>query len=182
VTTPIREAWANALVELAKTDDRVIVLDGDLAPSTRADIFADAHPQKFFQTGIEEQNMVGMAAGLAALGQLTPEVYQRLDSLGDVLRDRLAASFEARDVPVQVTGDASLFCVHFSDQPVTDYRSLAARSQGRNREFFLRMLNQGVLLAPRGLGAVSTPVGDADLDRFLEAADRVAEEMAASGL
>ncbi|MBO0686306.1 MAG: aminotransferase class III-fold pyridoxal phosphate-dependent enzyme, partial [Candidatus Dormibacteraeota bacterium] len=151
----------------------------------RADVMDLLDPRRegfMAQGGTYNGNPLGMAAGLAALGQLTPQVYERLDSLGEGLRGRLAASFEARDVPVQVTGDASLFCVHFSDQPVTDYRSLAARSQDRNREFFLRMLNQGVLLAPRGLGALSTAVGDAELDRFFEAADRVAEEMAAAGL
>ena len=84
-------------------------------------------------------------------------------------------------MPVEVTGDASLFCVHFTDRPVTDYRSLAVRDEVRSREFFLRMLNNGILLAPRGLGALSTPMGEAEIDRFLEAADRVAEEMAVSG-
>jgi glutamate-1-semialdehyde 2,1-aminomutase len=93
----------------------------------------------------------------------------------------LVRAFERRDLPVEVTGDASLFCVHFSGRPVTDYRSLAARDERRNREFFLRMLNHGVLLAPRGLGALSTPMGEAELTHFLAAAERVAEEMAASG-
>ncbi|MBO0682296.1 MAG: aspartate aminotransferase family protein [Candidatus Dormibacteraeota bacterium] len=149
----------------------------------RADVMQLLDPRRegfMAQGGTYNGNPLGMAAGLAALAQLTPEAYERLDSLGEDLRGRLAASFEARDVPVQVTGDASLFCVHFSDRPVTDYRGLAARSQPRNREFFLRMLNQGVMLAPRGLGALSTAVGDAELERFFEAADRVAEEMAAT--
>lgn len=64
----MRVQWAETLVELAKTDDRVIVLDADLAGSTRADIFADAHPEKFFEIGIAEQHLVGMAAGLATMG------------------------------------------------------------------------------------------------------------------
>jgi glutamate-1-semialdehyde 2,1-aminomutase len=133
------------------------------------------------QGGTYNGNPLGMAAGLAALRQLTPDVYDRLAAQGEGLRARLAEAFEERDVPVQVTGDASLFCVHLSDRPVTDYRGLAARSEVRNREFFLRMLNRGVLLAPRGLGAVSTPMGEPELERVLAAAGRVAEEMAASG-
>lgn len=63
-----REAWAETLVELAKSDPRIVVLDGDLATSTRADLFAIAHPEKFFEIGIAEQNMVGMAFGLSTLG------------------------------------------------------------------------------------------------------------------
>jgi transketolase len=64
----MREAWGNALVELAGTYPDLVVLDGDLANSTRADIFAAAHPDRFFEMGIAEQNLIGVAAGLATLG------------------------------------------------------------------------------------------------------------------
>lgn len=63
-----RETFGQTLVELANENDRVVVLDGDLGTSTRTDIFADAHPARFLQMGIAEQNMVGVAAGLATLG------------------------------------------------------------------------------------------------------------------
>ncbi len=66
--TAMRDAWADALVELARTDPRIIVVDGDLANSTKADKFALAHPDRFFQMGIAEQNLVGVASGLAAWG------------------------------------------------------------------------------------------------------------------
>jgi transketolase len=63
-----RETFGHTLVQLASENDRVLVLDGDLGTSTRTDIFASAHPSKFLQMGIAEQNMVGVAAGLATLG------------------------------------------------------------------------------------------------------------------
>ena len=63
-----REVFGRTLVELAAEDERVVVLDGDLANSTRADIFADAYPDRFLAMGIAEQNMAGVAAGLATLG------------------------------------------------------------------------------------------------------------------
>lgn len=63
-----RQVWGETLVELARTDPRIVVLDGDLATSTRADLVADAHPDRFIQVGIAEQNMVGMAFGLSTLG------------------------------------------------------------------------------------------------------------------
>src|SRR5439155_4381824 len=134
------------------------------------------------QGGTYNGNPLGMAAGLAALRQLTPPVYEDLAAAGERVRAGLVQAFEGRDVPVEVTGDASLFCVHFSGRPVTDYRSLASRDEERNREFFLRMLNNGVLLAPRGLGAVSKAIGDEEVEQFLEVAGRVAEEMAGSGV
>jgi transketolase len=70
VTRPMREAWADTLSELAVDDPDILVLDGDLATSTRADRFAAAHPERFLEMGIAEQNMVGVAAGLATLGYI----------------------------------------------------------------------------------------------------------------
>ena len=66
----LREVWGNTLVELAADYPDLVVLDGDLANSTRADIFAAACPDRFFEMGIAEQNMVGVAAGMATLGAL----------------------------------------------------------------------------------------------------------------
>lgn len=64
----LREAWGETMAEIGKSDPRIVVLDGDLANSTRADIFAAAHPDRFFEMGIAEQNMIGVAAGLATVG------------------------------------------------------------------------------------------------------------------
>jgi len=64
----MREAWGEHLVELGQTHPNLVVLDGDLANSTRADLFAAAHPARFFEMGIAEQNMLGVAAGLATTG------------------------------------------------------------------------------------------------------------------
>ena len=68
MTLPLRDVWAATLIELAETNPDLLVLDGDLATSTRADRFANAHPDRFLQMGIAEQNMVGAATGLATLG------------------------------------------------------------------------------------------------------------------
>jgi transketolase len=68
MSAPMREIWAETLSELAADNPDLLVLDGDLATSTRADRFAVAHPDRFLQMGIAEQNMVGVAVGLATLG------------------------------------------------------------------------------------------------------------------
>ena len=60
--------FGHTLVELAAENPNLVVLDGDLANSTGADIFADAYPERFLEMGIAEQNMFGVAAGLAAVG------------------------------------------------------------------------------------------------------------------
>src|SRR3954470_25008406 len=64
----MRDAWGEKLFELCSSNPRTVVLDADLANSTKADMFARAHPERFFQMGIAEQNLIGAAAGLASLG------------------------------------------------------------------------------------------------------------------
>jgi len=63
-----REVWGQTLVELGKIHPELLVLDGDLANSTRAELFENAFPERFLQMGIAEQNMMGVAAGLAEIG------------------------------------------------------------------------------------------------------------------
>jgi transketolase len=65
---PMREVFGETLAAIADEDPRVFVLDGDVGSSTRADIFEKAHPDRYLQMGIAEQNMVGTAAGLATMG------------------------------------------------------------------------------------------------------------------
>lgn len=63
-----RVAFGETLVELGRQNENIVVLDADLAPSSRVDMFQQAFPERFFQVGIAEQNMIGMAAGLSTLG------------------------------------------------------------------------------------------------------------------
>ena len=63
-----REAYGKALVELGEQNKNVVVLDADLAGATMTKYFKAAHPERFFDCGIAEGNMVGVAAGLAAMG------------------------------------------------------------------------------------------------------------------
>jgi transketolase len=63
-----RDVFGDTLARLARTNPNVLVLDADLANSTKADTFALAVPEQFFEMGIAEQNMVGVAAGLTTLG------------------------------------------------------------------------------------------------------------------
>ena len=65
-----RESFGMALCELAKEHDDIIVLDADLAAATKTEIFKKAYPDRFFDCGIAEANMIGVAAGLAAAGKV----------------------------------------------------------------------------------------------------------------
>lgn len=63
-----RESYGNALVELGHEHDDFVVLDADLAAATKTDMFKRAFPDRFFDVGIAEQNLMGIAAGIAATG------------------------------------------------------------------------------------------------------------------
>lgn len=64
-----RVAYGQALAEIGYTNPNIIVLDADLAKSTQTILFGKEHPDRFFYVGISEQNMMSMAAGLAANGK-----------------------------------------------------------------------------------------------------------------
>ena len=64
----LRDVFGDTLVSLGWTNPNVVVLDADLANSTKADKFAMAYPDRFLQMGIAEQNFVGVAVGLASVG------------------------------------------------------------------------------------------------------------------
>ncbi len=68
IKTATRDAYGKALVELGEKNDKIIVLDADLAAATKTGMFKKAFPERFFDSGIAESNMMGVAAGLATTG------------------------------------------------------------------------------------------------------------------
>jgi len=65
-----REAYGRALVRLGRENKNIVALDADLAKSTMTKLFADEFPDRFFDCGVAEQNMIGIAAGLALCGKI----------------------------------------------------------------------------------------------------------------
>lgn len=70
VKVATRDSYGNALVECAKENPNLVVLDADLAEATKTSIFKKAFPERHIDCGIAESNMVGIAAGLAATGKI----------------------------------------------------------------------------------------------------------------
>ena len=64
-----RDAYGQVLVELGNENKDIVVMDADLAAATKTGMFKKAHPDRFFNAGIAEGNMIGVAAGLAAAGK-----------------------------------------------------------------------------------------------------------------
>ncbi len=65
-----REAYGRTLVELGRENPDIVVLDADLSSSTYTKLFAKEFPERFFNFGIAEANMMGVAAGLASCGKI----------------------------------------------------------------------------------------------------------------
>ena len=65
-----RQAYGEALVELGKTNENLVVMDADLSGSTKTAMFAKEFPERFFNMGIAEQNLYGAATGCAMSGKV----------------------------------------------------------------------------------------------------------------
>ncbi|HEV2141371.1 MAG TPA: aspartate aminotransferase family protein [Candidatus Dormibacteraeota bacterium] len=145
----------------------------------RADVMALLDPRReasLAQGGTYNGNPLGMAAGLATMTELTPDVYEDLNRKGARVAELLVEVFASHHVPVQVNSAGSMFALHFTDRPVTDYRGVAGADKQKTRDFFLSLVNHGVLMAPRGMGALSTPMGEQDIQQFIDAVDAVVAE------
>jgi glutamate-1-semialdehyde 2,1-aminomutase len=127
------------------------------------DRFDARRPGAMSHGGTFNGNPVGAAAGLATLRELTPDRYVHLAELGERLRAGLADAFAADRLDVRVDGIASLFQV-FLGPTLVGQGSLNA-----NQTLFLGLLVDGFHLAPRGMGALSTPATEADVDALVAA-------------
>src|SRR6266700_2046101 len=118
----------------------------------RADVMELLDPRRepsIAQGGTYNGNPLGMAAGLACMQELTPDVFAELNRNGERVAEQLSEVFASHDVPAQINGVGSMFALHFTDRPVIDYRTKAAADKQKTRDLFLGLLNHGVLMAPR---------------------------------
>ena len=65
-----RDAYGQALLELGRNNDNIVVFDADLSGSTKTNLFKTEFPERHFNAGIAEMNMAGMAAGMAVSGKI----------------------------------------------------------------------------------------------------------------
>ena len=146
----------------------------------RADVMEMLDPRRegsIAQGGTYNGNPLGMAAGVAGMRELTPDVYDRLNRNGARVCEQLGEVFASHGVAVQVNTAGSMFALHFTDRPVTDYRGVAAADKRKTRDLFLGLVNHGVLMAPRAMGALSTPMGEDEIERFVDAVDAAVAEL-----
>ncbi|MFB3819116.1 MAG: transketolase family protein [Candidatus Methylomirabilales bacterium] len=102
----MRAAWGNALLEMTKTHPHLMVLDGDLASSTMAQTVAYNAPEFFMNMGIAEQNMMGVAAGMATVG-LVPWLSSFACFLTSRTLDQLRVTVAQPKLSVKLAGHYS---------------------------------------------------------------------------
>jgi len=139
-------------------------------------------PLKVSHSGTFTANPMSMVAGVASLKGLTPGVFQRLALQGDQLRAGLAARFRESGLTMQASGVGSMSSLQFFTGPARNYRDFHAKSGPgylqRMQRLHRHMLNEGVLMATRGLMIGSTAMTDADIDETLDRAGRALRHFA----
>ncbi|HME94598.1 MAG TPA: aspartate aminotransferase family protein [Methylomirabilota bacterium] len=158
------------------------IIGGGLAVGAfggRADVMNPYDPRdgkgRINHGGTFNANPLTMAGGIATMEQLTPDAYARLEALGDRLRDGVRRLLRKKGYAGQITGVGSLFWIHHTKKKLGDYRSARPEDPTAPARTFLGLVNEGVLLSQRGLGACSLAMADADVDRFVETLGRVLE-------
>ncbi|MEQ9813719.1 MAG: aspartate aminotransferase family protein [Azospirillaceae bacterium] len=146
----------------------------------RADLMArfdPSTPDYWGHAGTFNNSVVTMAAGLAGLTEvLTPAALEALNARGERLRDGMRRAIDDLDLPMQVNGMGSMTAFHFATRAAERPEDLPAVSPGLRALIHLELIARGLYTARRGLVALSLPVTDADIDRFLAGFHAVLEE------
>jgi glutamate-1-semialdehyde 2,1-aminomutase len=150
----------------------------------RSDIMAMFDPSRgrpqIPHPGSYNANPVSLVAGAATLDLLTNEAVRLLNLRGESLRRRIREAFEEFGLPAQVTGLGSLFAIHLTPQPVRSYRDTMGADAELRHRVFLGLFKEGVLIDPRGVGCVSTAIGEAEIEGFVDALRTVLRTLAGS--
>lgn len=121
--------------------------------------------------GTFNANPMTMVAGLTAMKKMTRQEFDRLEALGNSIREGLAEAMDGARVAGQVTGHGSLFGVHLHNRKLTDYRSSAgtAPERARRAAVYDSMLAHGVMVAPALTGCLSTPMSEVEANVLIDA-------------
>ena len=142
----------------------------------RTDIMEQFDPTqgpKVDHSGTFNANPMTMVAGATTLQQLQPETYTRLAELTERLREGVREVAAELEAPLQVTGLGSLFGLHFTGDPVRNYRDVAASNRELRQRVFWGLMNEGIFCSPNLVLCLSTPMGEPEVDAFVESFHRV---------
>jgi glutamate-1-semialdehyde 2,1-aminomutase len=143
----------------------------------RLDSHLYERPRYSFHGGTFTANPVTMAAGMATLKILEDgRLIDRLNRLGQKIRDRLGRIFEANDIAVQVTGAGSLFNVHFTKRQVKDAVTAFKADRNRLLDYHLNLIANGIFILPTHNAALSTAHSEQDIERLFSETEEYAKQ------
>ena len=128
-------------------------------------------------SGTFNANPMTAVAGEVTMRHLTPEVYARMNGLGEMLREKLRAVFAEFEVSAKVTGVASLFGVHFTSEEISDYRSVLRGDGQMKKALFTGLLNEGVLVMSGASGALNALTTESEVDTLVDATRQVIQRI-----
>jgi glutamate-1-semialdehyde 2,1-aminomutase len=132
--------------------------------------FDPSRPGAVAHAGTFNNNVLTMTAGLTAITEVyTPAAAAGLNGRGDRLRERLSALAADSGAAVSVTGAGSMMAIHMAATPPRNAAEVDAADPLLRELLFLDLLDRGVYIAPRGMIALSLPVGDAECDALAAA-------------
>jgi len=117
-------------------------------------------------------NQVSLAAGIACLEQLTPEVHERVQAIGDRARDGIDVLGRKYGIPLHSSGLSHLFGMHWAAERVVDYPTRMRSDRQKIVNLHLALMNQGYYQMSLGYFLISTEVGEPEIDGFLAALEQ----------
>jgi len=133
-------------------------------------VFSPKRERPAHHTGTFSGNPIVAAAGIACLKEMTKEVLDRINSLGDSLAEGLQRVLADLKIKAQLTGYGSIRQIHFTQEPVTHAAvSLVTQDKDILRLFHLGMLNRGIHMPKRGMYSLSTPMTDTEINKAVAA-------------
>jgi glutamate-1-semialdehyde 2,1-aminomutase len=127
---------------------------------------------KIYQAGTLSGNPLAMRAGYTMLKTLheTPSIYDQLDASTAALENSFMDLFKAKGMPVAINRAGSMISVHFSEQPITNFKSAAAADNEEFKRYFHFCLDNGIYLPPSPYESwfISTAIGEKEISHTLE--------------
>ncbi|MDI6805631.1 MAG: aspartate aminotransferase family protein [Candidatus Bathyarchaeia archaeon] len=136
-------------------------------------------PQYSFHGGTFAANPITMTAGLATLKLLEDgKLINKLNRLGDKIREQLRKIFEANGINVQVTGTGSIFNVHFTKEELKDANAVFRADRKKLAEYHSKLITNGVFFLPTHNGTLSTAHIKADIEKLFSETEKYAKSLA----
>jgi len=147
----------------------------------RVDTLLYERPYYSFHGGTFAANPISMTAGLVTLKLLEDgQLINKLNDIGEKIREQLTEIFKTKGVDVQVTGAGSLFNTHFTEEEVKDARAASKADKKKLMNYHLNLITNGVFFLPTHTGALSTAHSEADIEKLLSETEKYAKQYKAT--